>query len=99
MKPIAIYDVSERVRTWSGHGLVAGSIFGVVLGATLTASLFPNDVLTFGVSGTFIICVAECGFFGAAFGILTAALSRPTVGAKPGRVLPRKTSFYIHVAD
>jgi ABC-type xylose transport system permease subunit len=78
MKPSAICDVTERVTLSGKHGLFVGSMCGFVLGASLAVNPFTNGGLTFGVFGTFIICIVEGACFGGEIGVLIAALSGPT---------------------
>jgi hypothetical protein len=71
---VALYDVSDCIKSWGRRAILGGGFFGFALGAALVAIPHTENVLTFGVVGTLIVGVVEGAVIAGAFAAFAAAL-------------------------
>ena len=73
---LAIYDVSDRLKSWGRRGILFGGLAGFALGMALVAIPHSASILTFGVVGTLIVGAVEGAVIAGAFAACAAALYR-----------------------
>lgn len=71
---VALYDVTDCVKSWGRRGIAGGGILGFALGIAIVAIPFTSDVLAFGVAGTLLVAAVEGAVIAGAFGACAAAL-------------------------